>query len=166
MSSCRKPEIQNDLPKITKIKWICYYFYKNSGQKFLTMFISSCWNNHLIEFLKIGKLKKSYAFAGIRTRNPWVSGYGTPAQRKLPQTSLTKKTIMLTILCRHAHSDWQSTEAFLYVIGKSNIMQTWKYICVLNIKGKHNFKHVYYIHIVETPIQKGEHSWTCTELSL
>ena len=27
MSSCRKPEIQNDLPKITKIKWICYIFY-------------------------------------------------------------------------------------------------------------------------------------------
>jgi len=22
ISSCRKPEIQNDLPKITKIKWI------------------------------------------------------------------------------------------------------------------------------------------------
>jgi len=31
---------------------------------------------------------------------------------------------------------------------------------VLNIKGKHNFKHFYYIHIVETPTQKGEH---CTE---
>jgi len=26
MSSCRKPEIQNDLAKITKIKWICYFF--------------------------------------------------------------------------------------------------------------------------------------------
>jgi len=24
---------------------------------------------------------------------------------------------MFTVLCRHAHSDWQSTEAFLYVIG-------------------------------------------------
>jgi len=23
MSSCRKPEVQNDLPKITTIKWIC-----------------------------------------------------------------------------------------------------------------------------------------------
>jgi len=32
---------------------------------------------------------------------------------------------MLTVLCRHAHSDWQSTEAFLYVTGKSYIMQTW-----------------------------------------
>jgi len=29
---------------------------------------------------------------------------------------------MFTVLCRHAHSDGQSTKAFLYVIGKSNIM--------------------------------------------
>jgi len=29
---------------------------------------------------------------------------------------------MFTVLCRHAHSDRQSTEAFLYVTGKSNIM--------------------------------------------
>jgi len=29
---------------------------------------------------------------------------------------------MFTVLCRHGHSDWQSTAAFLYVIGKSNIM--------------------------------------------
>ena len=35
---------------------------------------------------------------------------------------LTKKTTMFTVLCRHAHSDWQITEAFLYAIGKSNIM--------------------------------------------
>jgi len=27
MSSCRKPEIQNDLPKITKIKWIWYFLW-------------------------------------------------------------------------------------------------------------------------------------------
>jgi len=26
MSSSRMPEIQNGLPKITKIKWICYFF--------------------------------------------------------------------------------------------------------------------------------------------
>ena len=25
MCSCRKPEIQNDLPNITKLKWICYF---------------------------------------------------------------------------------------------------------------------------------------------
>jgi len=31
-------------------------------------------------------------------------------------------------------------------------------IIVVNIKGKHNFKHFYYIHIVEIiPTQKGEH---------
>jgi len=42
----------------------------------------------------------------------------------------------------------------------------WKYIIVLNIKGKHNFKHFYYIHIVKIPTQKGEHSSSCTELSL
>ena len=43
--------------KITKIKWICI-FLTNSGQKSLAMFISSCFNNYLIEFLKIGKLQK------------------------------------------------------------------------------------------------------------
>jgi len=37
-------------------------------------------------------------------------------------------------------------------------MLTWKYIGVFNIKGKHNFKHFYYKHIVELPTQKGEHS--------
>jgi len=31
-------------------------------------------------------------------------------------------------------------------------------MCVLNIKGKHNFKHVNYILIVEIPTKKGEHS--------
>jgi len=29
---------------------------------------------------------------------------------------------MFTVLFKPAHSDWQRTEAFLYVIGKSNIM--------------------------------------------
>ena len=38
---------------------------------------------------------------------------------------------MFTIWCRHAYSDWQSTEAFIYVIGKSNIMLTWTFIIVL-----------------------------------
>ena len=31
------------------------------------------------------------------------------------------------------HSGWQSTAAYLYVIGKSNIMLTWTYIIVLDI---------------------------------
>jgi len=73
---------------------------------------------------------------------------------------------MFTVLCWHAHCDWQNSEAFVYVIGKFNIMQTWKYIIVLNIKGKHNFIFVYCIHIVEIPTQKREYSWKCTELSL
>ena len=43
----------------------------------------------------------------------------------------------------------------------------WKYSSVLNITGKRNFKHVLlYIHIVDIPTQKGEHSSKCTELSL
>jgi len=29
---------------------------------------------------------------------------------------------MFTVLCRHVHSDWHTTEAFLNVIGKSNII--------------------------------------------
>ena len=29
---------------------------------------------------------------------------------------------MFTVLCRQAHSDWQSTEAFLYVIVKSYLV--------------------------------------------
>ena len=33
-----------------------------------------------------------------------------------------KNTTMFTVLCTHGHSDWQSTDSFLYVIGKSNIM--------------------------------------------
>ena len=37
-------------------------------------------------------------------------------------------------------------------------MLTWKYIIVLNIIGKHNFKHFYYILNVEIPTQKGEYS--------
>jgi len=33
----------------------------------------------------------------------------------------------------YAYSNWQSTEAISYVIGKSNIMLTWTYIIVLDI---------------------------------
>jgi len=29
---------------------------------------------------------------------------------------------MFIVLCRHAHSDWQSTNAFFCVMGKSNII--------------------------------------------
>ena len=44
-----------------------------------------------------------------------------------------KKTTMNTVYCRHAHSDWQSTETVLYVKGKSNIMLKWTYIIVLDV---------------------------------
>ena len=37
-------------------------------------------------------------------------------------TIFKKEITMLTVLCRHVHSDWQSTEAFLYVTEKSNVM--------------------------------------------
>ena len=63
---------------------------------------------------------------------------------------------MFTVLCRHAQSYWHITESLLYDIGKSNIMLTGKYIIVLNIKGKHSFKHFYSIHIVEKYLTKRE----------
>jgi len=39
---------------------------------------------------------------------------------------------MFTVLCRRAQSDWQSIEAFIYVIRTSNIMLTWTFIIVLD----------------------------------
>ena len=71
MSSCRKPELQmiclksSEFPK-NKLT--------NRGQKSLTMFISSCFNNYSIEFKKKMKFKK------IESAIPTVWGYGTPAQ--------------------------------------------------------------------------------------
>ena len=50
-SSSRNPGIQNDLPKLTKIKRMCF-FLTNSGQKSLTILISSFFNNYSIEFYK------------------------------------------------------------------------------------------------------------------
>ena len=38
-------------------------------------------------------------------------------------------------------------------------MFKWNYIIVLNIKGKHNFKQFYYIHIVEIPTNKRANSY-------
>jgi len=41
---------------------------------------------------------------------------------------------MFTVLLRHELSDWQKhCTAFIYVIGKSNSMETWKYSIVLDI---------------------------------
>ena len=45
MSSCRKPQIQNDLPKSPKSSEFVI-FLTNSGKKSLTMFISSCFKNY------------------------------------------------------------------------------------------------------------------------
>ena len=69
---------------------------------------------------------------------------------------ITQQSAMFTVTCGHAHSDWQITEAFIYVIGKSYIMLTWKYKVVLDIKGKHT---VYHIHIVEIPTNKRANSY-------
>jgi len=44
-----------------------------------------------------------------------------------------KKITSFTGWCRHAHSDRQSTESFLYVIGKTNIMLTWTCIIFFDI---------------------------------
>ena len=65
---------------------------------------------------------------------------------------------MFTVLCRHSHSNWQSNAAFLYVLAESNIMWTWKYIIVLDIKGKQYFK-LYYMYIVEIPMNKRANSY-------
>jgi len=66
MSSCRKLEIQNYLPKITQIKWICYY---KKWSKILCWFYH--FNNCSIDFYEIEKIK-CYASGGIQTCNPWV----------------------------------------------------------------------------------------------
>ena len=59
------------------------------------------------------------------------------------------------VLCRHAHSDWQHIEAFLYVIcyvlcKHGNLL--------LSLTLKHNFKLVYY-NIVKIPTNKGAYSY-------
>ena len=54
MSSCKKLEIQNDLPiKSPKVNLL--FFLTNSDQKSLTMLISSFFNNSLIDLKKIEK---------------------------------------------------------------------------------------------------------------
>jgi len=46
---------------------------------------------------------------------------------------LRKKAPMITVWCRHAHSDWHSTEVFSYVTDKSYNMLTWTYTTVLDV---------------------------------
>ena len=64
---------------------------------------------------------------------------------------LTKKATMFIFVCRHTHSDWQSTEAFLFVIVKSNIMLTWKYIGVRKISN------IFTIYILYKYLPKSTH---------
>jgi len=65
MSSCREYVIQNDLAKTPKSMEFTIVL-TNSGQKSLTIFISSCVNNYSIV------KQNSYPSGGTRTRNPWV----------------------------------------------------------------------------------------------
>ena len=65
--------------------------------------------------------------------------------------------ILIDKAWRHFYMLWES----LILCKRGHMI-----IIVLNIKGKHNFKHVYYMHIVEIPTQNREHLWSCTELSL
>jgi len=54
IGSYRKPEIQNDLPKITKIKLICYFFTKTLTK--ICSFVNfSILNNFLIAFKNVVK---------------------------------------------------------------------------------------------------------------
>jgi len=59
MSLCRKPEIQNDLPKITKIKWICYFFNKQWSNilNYVYFIMFEQLFNWILEILKL-KIKK------------------------------------------------------------------------------------------------------------
>ena len=50
------------------------------------------------------------------------------------------------------HSDWQSTEAFIYVIEKSNIMLTWTFKDIISYV-------LLYIHIIEIPTSKGANAY-------
>ena len=51
------------------------------------------------------------------------------------------------------HSVWQSTEALLYVLGKSDIILTQTHL------RKTQFQMFYYKHIIEIPTNKGAHSY-------
>ena len=78
MSSCRKPEIQYDLPKITQIKWICLKEINKQWSKILNYVDFIILNNYSIDFWKKREIMniKSYAFVGIWTPTPEFWGYG------------------------------------------------------------------------------------------
>ena len=58
---------------------------------------------------------------------------------------------MFTVLCRHAHSDWQSTAAFLYVIGKyiTNVLWTHENVLLFLIFKKNIILNFVTIHLNE-----------------
>ena len=64
-------EIQNDLPKITKFKWICYFF-NQQWSKILNYMFYHVLTTIQLNF-KISEIKKikSYASSGIRTHDSW-----------------------------------------------------------------------------------------------
>ena len=70
--------------------------------------------------------------------------------------TFNKENFYVTVLCRHAHSDWQSTAAFLYVKGKSNILCKHKNILLsLTLKETTILNFLPYIHIVEIPTKRA-----------
>ena len=109
MSSYRKPDIQNDLLKLTKIKWIYQTVIKN-----VTMFISSCFNNYSTNFKKRWN-KKSYASSGIRTRNPWaLSLWNTCAIGCAKKTAENIFNYWYIIKYAHAYSNSLCPKSFVY----------------------------------------------------
>ena len=71
MSSCRKPQIQNDLPKSPKSSEFVI-FLTNSGQKSLTMFISSFFTTIQLNFKNREIKKKSTPPLGFK---PAIAGF-------------------------------------------------------------------------------------------
>ena len=68
----RKPNIQNDFPKTTNMKWICFFLNKQ-------------WSE-INWFFKNREIKKVKPPVGFEPATPGFWGYGTPTQRKLTKT--------------------------------------------------------------------------------
>ena len=66
---------------------------------------------------------------------PYISMSALPFGKIFLLLSVKKTTgTMYTVWCRHGHSDWQSTEAFLYVIVVWNYVNTNIYYCPWYLK--------------------------------
>ena len=73
---------------------------------------------------------------------------------------------MFTVLCRHAHSYWQSIEAFVYGIGKSNVTKHGNILLSLTLK-ENTISNSFAIYILYKYLPKKESTHKkCTELSL